>query len=51
MSRKTIITVLGFITAILVFLKAQFGLDIEVTGFIAALGVVLTYLLFQANLA
>ncbi len=50
MSRKTIIAVLGFLTAILVFLKAQFGLDVEVTGFVAAIGVVVTYLLFQAKM-
>lgn len=50
MSRKTIIAVLGFLTTVLVFLKAQFGLDIEVTGFVAAIGVVVTYLLFQAKM-
>lgn len=50
MSRKTIMAVLGFLTVVLVFLKAQFELDIEATGFMAALGVVLTYLLFQAKM-
>ncbi len=50
MSRKTIMTVLGFLTTALVFLKVQFGLEIDVTGFIASLGVVLIYLLYQAKM-
>ncbi len=50
MSRKTIMTVLGFISAILVFLKVQFELAIDPVGFIAAIGVVLMYVLFQGKM-
>ena len=50
MSRKTIMAVLAFVSAILVFLKTKFELAIDPAGFIAAIGVIILYLLFQAKM-
>jgi ABC-type uncharacterized transport system permease subunit len=50
MSRKTLTAVLGIIGAILVFLKGTFGLDLDAAAITTALGVILTYVLFEAKL-
>jgi len=50
MSRKTLTAALGIIGAILVFLKGTFGLDLDAAAITTALGVILTYVLFEAKL-
>lgn len=50
MSRKTLTAALGIIGAILVFLKGTFGLDVDAAAITTALGVILTYILFEAKL-
>jgi len=49
-SRKTLVAVLGIIGAVLVFLKGTFGLDLDAAAITTALGVILTYVLFEAKL-
>ncbi len=49
MKRKTLMSVIGFIGAILLFLKEQFGLAIDASGFATALGVILAYVFFEAK--
>jgi len=50
MSRKTLLTVLAVIEAILLFFKEQFGLQIEATAIVAGIGAVLVYVFFEARL-
>jgi ABC-type uncharacterized transport system permease subunit len=50
MSRKTLTAILGIIGAILVFLKGIFGLDLDAAAISTGLGVILTYVLFEAKL-
>jgi len=49
-SRKTLTAILGIIGAILVFLKGTFGLDLDAAAVTTGLGVILTYVLFEAKL-
>lgn len=50
MSRKTLLAVLGILTAILAFFKEQFGLGMDVTAVLASLTAAVLYILFQAKL-
>jgi hypothetical protein len=50
MSRKTIVAVLGILTAIFTFLKAQFGLGMDVIAVLGGLSAVILYVLFEAKL-
>jgi hypothetical protein len=50
MSRKTLLAVLGILTAIFTFLKAEFGLGMDVTAVLGGLSAVVLYILFQAKL-
>jgi ABC-type uncharacterized transport system permease subunit len=47
--RKTLLSILAVVGALLVFLKEQFGLGIDAAGFATALGVVLLYVFFEAK--
>jgi len=49
MKRKDLMAIIGFVGAILLFLKEQFGLAIDAAGFATALGVILVYVLFEAK--
>jgi hypothetical protein len=50
MSRKTLMTVIGFFGVVLTFLQAQFGLSIDTTAILAGLTAILTYVFFEAKL-
>jgi len=50
MSRKTLLAVLGVITAILAFLKEQFGLGMDAMTVLGGLTTVVLYVLFEAKL-
>lgn len=50
MSRKTLMAILGILGAILAFFQAQFGLSIDSTAFIGAIGIIVGYILFEAKL-
>jgi len=50
MSRKTLLAVLGVITAILAFFKEQFGLGMDAMTVLGGLTAVVLYVLFEAKL-
>jgi len=50
MSRKTLLAVLGVITAILAFFKEEFGLGMDVMAVLGGLMAVVLYILFEAKL-
>lgn len=50
MSRKTLMAVIAVITAVLAFLKDQFGLAIDTAAVVGGLGAVVLYILFEAKL-
>ena len=50
MSRKTLIAVLGVLTAIFTFLKVQFDLGMDVIAVLGGLSAVILYVLFEAKL-
>jgi hypothetical protein len=50
MSRKTIVAILGILTAIFTFLKAQFDLGMDVIAVLGGLSAVILYVLFEAKL-
>lgn len=49
MSRKTLMFIIGFIEAMILFFQQQFGLEIDVTVIVAALTNVSAYILFRAK--
>lgn len=49
MKRKTLLSIIAVLGAILAFLKEQFGLAIDAAGFTTALGVIVLYVLFEAR--
>lgn len=50
MSRKTFLAVIGIIGVVLVFFRDQFGFgDLALGGVITSLGVILTWILFEAK--
>lgn len=50
MSRKTILAVFAIIEVVLLFLKEQFGLQIEATAIVAGIGALLLYIFFEGKL-
>lgn len=50
MSRKTLLSVIAVIGAVLTFLKGIFGLGIDPTAVTAGLGAILVYVLLEAKL-
>jgi len=50
MSRKTLLAVLGILTAIFTFLKEEFGLGVDVMAVLGGLMAVVLYILFEAKL-
>jgi len=50
MSRKTLLAVIGVLTAILAFFSEEFGLNLDAQAVMAGLLVVVLYVLFEAKL-
>lgn len=49
MKRKTILSVIAVLGAVLAFLQVQFGLSIDAAGFTTGLGIIVLYVLFEAK--